>query len=97
MRCTSRNQLWGLTMSIIDQLSPSKSGPSAFSKVAVNATNDLFNTLLGSEILASINSRDNLAQYQTKSDYSQPYDRHQRGSLEFKDRPKDEIHTKGMG
>lgn len=93
MRCTSRNQLWGLTMSIIDQLSPSKSGPSAFSKVAVNATNDLFNTLLGSEILASINSRDNLAQYQTKSDYSQPYDRHQRGSLEFKDRPKDEIHS----
>lgn len=93
MRCIPRNQLRGLIMSIIDQLSLSKSGPSAFSKVAVNATNDLFSALLGSEILASINSRDNLAQYQTKSDYSQPYDRHQRGSLEFIDRPKDEIHS----
>ena len=78
-------------MSIIDQLSLSKSGPSAFSKVAVNATNDLFSTLLGSEILATINSRDTLAQYQTKSDYSQPYNRPQRGSLEVNDRPKNEI------
>ena len=77
-------------MSIIDQLSLSKSGPSAFSKVAVNATNDLFSTLLGSEILATINSRDTLAQYQTKSDYSQPYNRPQRGSLEVNDRPKNE-------
>ena len=80
-------------MSIIDQLSLSKSGPSAFSKVAVNATNDLFSTLLGSEILASINSRDTLAQYQTKNDYSQPYNRLQRGSLEVNDRPKDEIQS----
>ena len=93
LRCTPRNQLRGLTMSIIDQLSLSKSGPSAFSKVAVNATNDLFSTLLGSEILASINSRDTLAQYQTKSDYSQPYNRPQRGSLEVNDRPKDEIQS----
>ena len=80
-------------MSIIDQLSLSKSGPSAFSKVAVNATNDLFSTLLGSEILATINSRDTLAQYQTKSDYSQPYNRLQRGSLEVNDRPKNEIQS----
>ncbi len=80
-------------MSIIDQLSLSKSGPSAFSKVAVNATNDLFSTLLGSEILASINSRDTLAHYQTKSGCSQPYDRHQTGSLEFNDRLKNEIHS----
>ena len=27
-----------------------------------------------------------------KSDYSQPYDRHQRGSLEFNDRAKDKIY-----
>ena len=80
-------------MSIIDQLSLSKSGPAAFSKVAVNATNDLFSTLLGSEILASINSRDDFTKYQMKSDYSQPYDRHQRGSLEFNDRAKDEIYS----
>ena len=80
-------------MSIIDQLSLSKSGPSAFSKVAVNATNELFSTLLGSEILASINSRDTLAHYQTKSGCSQPYDRHQTGSLEFNDRLKNEIHS----
>ena len=80
-------------MSIIDQLSLSKSGPSAFSKVAVNASNDLFSTLLGSEILASINSRDDFTKHQMKSDYSQPYNRHQRGSLEFNDRAKDEIHT----
>ena len=93
LRCSPRNQLRGLTMSIIDQLSLSKSGPSAFSKVAGNATNNLFSTLLGSEILASINSRDTLAQYQTKSDYSQPYNRPQRGSLEVNDRPKDEIQS----
>ena len=80
-------------MSIIDQLSLSKSGPSAFSKVAVNASNDLFSTLLGSEILASINSRDDFTKHQMKSDYSQPYNRHQRGSLEFNDRAKDEIHS----
>ena len=80
-------------MSIIDQLSLSKSGPSAFSKVAVNATNDLFSTLLGSEILASINSRDDFTKHQMKSDYSQPYNRHQRGSLEFNDRAKDEMHS----
>ena len=92
LRCTPRNQLRGLTMSIIDQLSLSKSGPSTFSKVAVNATNDLFSTLLGSEILASINSRENFAHDQMKSDYSQPYDRHQRGSLEFNDRAKDKIY-----
>ena len=92
LRSTPRNQLRGLTMSIIDQLSLSKSGPSAFSKVAVNATNDLFSTLLGSEILASINSHENFAHHQMKSDYSQPYDRHQRGSLEFNDRAKDKIY-----
>ena len=80
-------------MSIIDQLSLNKSGPAAFSKIAVNSSNDLFNTLLGSEILASINSRDTLAQYQTKNDYSQPYNRLQRGSLEVNDRPKDEIQS----
>ena len=78
-------------MSIIDQLSLSKSGPAAYSKAAVNASNDLFSTLLGSEILATINSRDTLAQYQTKSDYSQPYNRPQRGSLEVNDRSKNEI------
>mgnify|MGYP002838255821 CR=1 FL=1 len=93
LRSTPRNQLRGLTMSIIDQLSLSKSGPSAFSKVAVNATNDLFSTLLGSEILASINSHDDFTKHQMKSDSSQSYDRHQRGSLEFSDRAKDEIHS----
>ena len=80
-------------MSIIDQLSLSKSGPSAFSKVAVNASNDLFSTLLGSEILASINSHDDFTKHQMKSDYSQPYDRHRRGSLEFNDQAQDEIHS----
>ncbi len=80
-------------MSIIDQLSLSKSGPSAFSKVAVNATNDLFSTLLGSEILASINLRENIAQNRIKSDYSQPYDQSERGSLEFNDRARNEIHS----
>ena len=80
-------------MSIIDQLSLSKSGPSAFSKVAVNASNDLFSTLLGSEILASINSHDDFTKHQMKSDYSQPYNRHQRDSLEFNDRVKDEMHS----
>ena len=80
-------------MSIIDQLSLSKSGPSAFSKVAVNASNDLFSTLLGSEILASINSRGDFTKHQMKSDYSQPYNRHQRDSLEFNDRVKDEMHS----
>ena len=80
-------------MSIIDQLSLSKSGPAAFSKAAVNASNDLFSTLLGSEILASINSRDDFTKHQMKSDYSQPYNRHQRGSSEFNDRAKDEIHS----
>ena len=79
-------------MSIIDQLSLSKSGPSVFSKAAVNATNDLFSKLLGSEILASINSRESTAQFQIKSEYSQPYDRHERGSLEFNDRAKDKIY-----
>ena len=80
-------------MSIIDQLSLSKSGPAAFSRAAVNASNDLFSALLGSEILASINSRDGFTKHQMKSDYSQPYDRHQRGSLEFSDRAKDQIHS----
>ena len=80
-------------MSIIDQLSLSKSGPAAFSKAAVNASNDLFSTLLGSEILASINSHDDFTKHQMKSDYSQPYNRHERGSLEFNDRAKDEIHS----
>ena len=80
-------------MSIIDQLSLSKSGPAAFSKAAVNASNDLFSTLLGSEILASINSRDDFTKHQMKSDYSQPYNRHQSRSLEFNDRAKDEIHS----
>ena len=80
-------------MSIIDQLSLSKSGPAAFSRAAVNASNDLFSVLLGSEILASINSRDGFTKHQMKSDYSQPYDRHQRGSLEFSDRAKDQIHS----
>ncbi len=80
-------------MSIIDQLSLSKSGPAAFSRAAVNASNDLFSTLLGSEILASINSHDDFTKHQMKSDFSQSYDRHQRGSLEFSDRAKDEIHS----
>ena len=80
-------------MSIIDQLSLSKSGPSAFSKVAVNATNDLFSTLLGSEILASINLRENIAQNRIKSEYIQPYDQSERGSLEFNDRARNEIHS----
>ena len=80
-------------MSIIDQLSLNKSGPAAFSRAAVNASNDLFSTLLGSEILASINSHDDFTKHQMKSDFSQPYDRHQRGSLEFNDRAKDEIHS----
>ena len=80
-------------MSIIDQLSLSKSGPAAFSKAAVNASNDLFSTLLGSEILASINSHDDFTKHQMKRDYSQPYNRHERGSLEFNDRAKDEIHS----
>ena len=80
-------------MSIIDQLSLSKSGPAAFSRAAVNASNDLFSTLLGSEILASINSHDDFTKHQMKSDFSQSYDRHQRDSLEFSDRAKDEIHS----
>ena len=80
-------------MSIIDQLSLSKSGPAAFSKAAVNASNDLFSTLLGSEILASINSRDDFTKHQMRSDYSQPYNKHQRGSSELNDRAKDEIHS----
>ena len=80
-------------MSIIDQLSLSKSGPGGFSRSAVNASNDLFSTLLGSEILASINSHDDFTKHQMKSDYSQPYNRHERGSLEFNDRAKDEIHS----
>ena len=80
-------------MSIIDHLSLSKSGPSAFSKAAVSASNDLFSTLLGSEILASINSRSDFAQHPIKSDYNGAYDRHQRGSLELNDRAKDKIHS----
>tara|TARA_B100000212_G_scaffold232118_1_gene176445 strand:+ start:338 stop:2674 length:2337 start_codon:yes stop_codon:yes gene_type:complete len=80
-------------MSIIDHLSLSKSGPSAFSKVAVRASNDLFSALLGSEILASINSRSDLAQHPMKNDYSQPYNRHQRNSLELNDRAKDKIYS----
>ena len=80
-------------MSIIDQLSLSKSGSAAFSKTAVDASNDLFSTLLGSEILASINSRDDFTTHQIESDYSQPYNRHQKDSLEFNDRAKDEMHS----
>lgn len=80
-------------MSIIDHLSLSKSGPSAFSKVAVRASTDLFSALLGSEILASINSRSDLAQHPMKNDYSQPYNRHQRETLELNDRAKDKIHS----
>tara|TARA_Y100001934_G_scaffold255213_1_gene321976 strand:- start:101 stop:2437 length:2337 start_codon:yes stop_codon:yes gene_type:complete len=80
-------------MSIIDQLSLSKSGPSVFSKVAVNATNDLFSKLLGSEILASINSRESTAQFQVKNEFGQAYENPRRGSLEFNDRAKDRIHN----
>ena len=80
-------------MSIIDHLSLSKSEPSAVYKTALSASKDLFSALLGSEILASINSRSDFAQHPTKNNYSQAYFRHQRDSLEVDDRAKDEIHS----
>ena len=80
-------------MSIIDHLSLSKSGPSAVYKTALSASKDLFSTLLGSEILASINSRSDFAQHPMKSYNSQTYNRHQRDSLELNDRARDAIYS----
>ena len=80
-------------MSIIDHLSLSKFGPSAVYKTALSASKDLFSTLLGSEILASINSRSDFAQHPMKSYNSQTYNRHQRDSLELNDRARDAIYS----